>query len=272
MKPFGNTGRFLTVKTAFNRHLLNAVASIQPSTREIEPFVRRSADGKVKIADGRMIDAAQDLLDSYRKKDNSGEQGINAPLPVIIVAFAHDANPIAPDRGYSVANNQLVTFEANDRQYHYRMRLAHLENRVQVAFFAETIETAKAMTTQVRLWFQQFGKRRFPIEWKFGGHTFELTGTFEDIEPADEIADLGERTDVVAAIWNLNVNFQMPYLSAPEPYQFDENGYLIGYPLVKDVFMDIQDDTRNQKGLWNIGHMGLDTTLPSGEWGVDRAD
>ena len=137
-----------------------------------------------------------------------------------------------------------------ERGEYYKMRCDCIEQRVQVAFFAHTSETAKAMTSQMRLFLARFRQFQFPVVWQFGGYTFELTANLNDVPATDELADLADRTNLTVLTWTLMLECQIPYLAAPQPYKLTDNGkHLKGYPSLERVHFDIGDNANILCGL-----------------------
>lgn len=219
MKKNDNIGRDFAFKEAFIRHLLKATDEIIPVTKELQVYMQRDRTHRVAVCADRMIDDAQKLLDKYNQTLKGANHGIHSPLPVILVAFSKDNQPIAADRGEALSYPRLMQLGDEFSQY-YKMRMDHVEKRVQIAFFAHTSETAKSLTSQIRLYFQRFNYYRYPIAWHFGGYDFELTGSFQEFPVPDEVADLAERTNLTILVWNLTAQFQIPYLTAPEPHEY----------------------------------------------------
>lgn len=243
-----NIGRDIVAKEYFIRHFMKAVDTIIPVTRELESFMARDRAYRVGVCADRMIDDASKLLEKYHQTLKNGKHGIHSPFPMILVAFSKDNQPISPDRGMAIPYQRYTQLGDGNSQV-YKMMSDFVEKRVQLAFFAHTSETAKAMTSQIRLYLQRYGNYRFPINWHFGGYEFELTGSFQDIPVADEIADIPERTNITVLVWNITMQFQIPYLQAPEPKRIitDKNGLEVveGYPFTKGIIIDYFDDLRN---------------------------
>ncbi len=238
MKKDDSIGRMEPVKAAFLQYLLKGVDELIPVTPALVAYSKRQRETKVGVCPARMVDQVEELLKQYQRSpndDSATRKGINAPLPVLLVAFAKDANPIAPDRGISIPNEQWVRLENDPFAELYRMRLDHVENRVQIAFIAHEDESTKALTSQMRLYLQKFSNHRWPIEWHFGGNDFSTTCSLESYEPMDEVADLPDRTNLTILLWNITLNFQIPYLRAPDNDKYNKDGKRVGYTPVREV-------------------------------------
>ncbi len=259
----GTIGRTLPIKQAFAGHFLRGIDEIVPVTDEMVKWLSRPRESLALVCADRMIDDVEKLLKKYHDTSKGSSNGIHAPFPVILVAFGKDAPPIAADRNRLLPNPQLVQL-AEHGEY-YKMRCDFIEQRVQIAFFAHTSETAKAMTSQMRLYFARFRNFHFPIKWQFGGYDFELIGNITEMPASDELADLSDRTNLTILTWTLVIECQVPYLTAPTPHELTDDGnYLKGYKALNRVDFDVNG--RNHDDL-TVGIVD-DTPqqLIHGEW------
>ena len=239
-----NIGRVLPIKKAFIEHFGRGVDEIIPVTKALQIWQARARETRVIICADRMVDDVKKLLDKYHQVGNKqSDKGIHSPLPVMLIAFGRDMDTIDPTKGNMLANEQVVQLVKNGE--YYKMRTDFVSLRVQVAFMAHESETAKAMTSQMRLYFGRFNHNRFPIQWHFGGNDFLLSGSLDDLPVSDDLADLPDRTNITCLTWNLSINAQIPYLNAPKPYQYNENGLLKGYPLLNRVDVDLNEKGRD---------------------------
>lgn len=230
-------GRDIPLKEAFVRHFLDGVAEIIPVTRELENLKARNPAFRVVVCAERMVDDVAKMMDKYHQSAKDADSGIHAPLPVILLAFAKDHQPIAPDKGMAVADPHITPLVQGGNWY--AMRTDFVERRVQVAFIAHEGESARAMTSQMRLYFLRYGKMRFPVWWHFGGQDFDLTAAVQDLPASDDLADLPDRSNLTVLLWNLTVQYQIPYLFAPEPAKYGQDGKRIGIVPVRQVDLSL---------------------------------
>ena len=276
-EKYGNIGRFLAVKQAFNRHLMNAVREIMPATKNLEEFVLRPEKYRLMQADDRMVDKVEDLLSAYQKAENGGHAGLNAPLPVVVVAYAKDSTVSEVTLGRGVYEPHQVAFEADGKKYFYKMKTTHMENRVQVCFIGHDSETVRAMTSQMRLYFQGYLKRIFPICWQWNGFDFQLSGNISDVDFIDSVVDVDERTNLSIVVWDFSIRFQMPYIIAPKDAVLDDSGRLKGDEVIKDIVIGIdvaKGKAEAGKVRMNTGYIDSDTQqhLPYGKWAINQAN
>lgn len=235
-----NIGLTQPIKKAFIEHFGRGIDEINPVTHALKVWQTRARETRLIICADRMVDDVQKLLSKYHQSGNKqSDKGIHSPLPVMLMAFARDVSTIDSAKGNMLANEQMVQLSQNGE--YYKMRTDFISLRVQIAFMAHEAESAKALTSQMRLYFGRFNNNRFPIQWHFGGNDFTLSGSFDELPTSDDLADLPERSNITCLIWNANINAQIPYLSAPQPHEYLENGVLKGYPLLESVQADIHD-------------------------------
>lgn len=235
-----NIGRDLPIQQAFATWLMKGIDELIPVTDELRIYLKRERRLRAGVCQGRMIDDVEKLLNKYHQSENGLTMGINSPFPVILIAFARENNQLSSWTAWT-ANWEY----ARINEQYFPFRTDHIEKRVQVAFFAHTPETAKALTSQMRLYCQQFRNNRFPVLWRFGGHEFELTASFNDL-PMDVLADIPDRTNLTVFTWDFTIQAQIPYLKTPENPEYDENGRLKGFKTVKrvDVELYCKEQTR----------------------------
>lgn len=254
-----NIGRILPIKQAFAAHLLRGIDEIVPVTDEMKKWLTRPRETRALLCADRMIDDVEKLLKKYHDTPKGSENGIHAPLPVMLVAFGKDAPPISADRNRLLPNPKMVQLAENGE--FYQMRTDFIEQRVQIAFFAHTSETAKAMTSQMRLYLARFNQFQFPVAWRFGGYDFELFANLTEMPASDELADLADRTNLTVLTWTLTLECQIPYLNAPQPHELTDDGkHLKGYPPLARVHFNVSDKAHTAQGL-------VDTTPQQPEHG-----
>lgn len=241
-----NLGRFDVVKTAFAAHILKGLDSLMPVTPAMEAYGQRERMTKLAVCQDRMVDKAEELLAQYQK---AGASNLNAPLPVVLLAFAKETDPIAPDRGQPVPNPVTIALNDSPDPTYYKARFDHVEARAQLAYVAHESETARAMVSQMRLYLNSFRAHRWPLHWQYKGQPFTTTCTLESYEPMGEPVDM-ERTNITMLLWNVTLNFQMPYL--------DDK-----VPVVKQVDYEVQTPTQTVvTGTVNANTTGIGRWLP----------
>lgn len=102
--------------------------------------------------------------------------------------------------------------------------------------------------------------------WQFGGYDFQLTAALPEVPASDDLADLADRSNLTVLTWSLNLECQIPYLSAPMPHELTDDGkHLKGYQTIKRV--DLYLHHNNHKNVFT--HGVVDKTPhqpPHGDW------
>lgn len=241
-----NLGRYDVVKAAFAAHIIKGLDGLMPVTPAMEAYGQRERMTKLAVCQDRMVDKAEELLAQYQK---AGSPNLNAPLPVVLLAFAKETDPIAPDRGLSIANPVTVALTEEAAPPYYKARFDHVEARAQLAYVAHESETARAMVSQMRLYLNSFRAHRWPLNWLYKGQPFTTTCTLESYEPMGEPVDM-ERTNITMLLWNVTLNVQMPYLDG-------------NVQVVKQVDYGVQTPTQTVvTGTVNADTTGIGRWLP----------
>ena len=242
-----NLGRYEVIKSAFAAHILKGLNGIFAVTPALVSYQVREPARKLAVCDDRMVDKAEELLAQYQK---AGANNLNAPLPMVLLAFAKDMSPIAPDRGQSIANPVTIALTDEAAPPYYKARFDHSEARAQLAFIAHESETARAMVSQMRLYLDTFEAHRWPLQWMYKNQPFTTTCSLESYEPMDEPVDVEGRNNITILVWNLTLNFQMPYL--------DDN-----VPVIKQVDYTIKTPKQTvSTGVVNAETTGIGRWLP----------
>lgn len=221
-----NLGRYDVIKAAFAAHILKGLNQISPVTPALKAYQQRENHSKLAVCEDRMVDKAEELLAQYQK---AGARHLDAPLPVVLLAFAKETSPIAPDRGMSIANSVIVALSPNEGPPYYKARFDHVEARAQLAYVTHESETARAMVSQMRLYLNAFESHRWLLDWQYNDESFSTTCSLESYEPMDEPIDVDGRNNLTILVWNLTLNCQMPYLDEPVPV-VKQVDYTMGTP------------------------------------------
>lgn len=250
-----NLGRAKAVREAFIKHIMTGIDGLMPITDQLAKMIERPRETRMAVCPARMVDDVNKMLDQYQRASDANGAAINAPLPVVLLAFAKGVNPITVDRGRSFADIKDVMLRDDSGTY-YPVKISHNEWRVQLCFIAHEQETAIAITNQLRLYIQEFQNKRWPIEWHHDGNEFTTTCSLDNYEPMDDSVDVSDRTNLIIYVWDLTLTFQMPFVYS------DPKG------AIKRINMDLHDP---QDQHINGGFVDLDLDqLPYGEWNHDH--
>lgn len=244
-----NIGRYDVVKAAFSEYILNGLDCLLPVTPAIDSYNARERAAKMAICPDRMVDKAEELLAQY-EKSSTGGASLNAPLPIVLCAFAKDTMPIAPDRGMSIPNAFIGRLSDNIESPAVDMYFDHVESRVQLAFIAHEGETVRSILSQMRLYINAFENHRWAINWVHNGECFTTTCSMDSYEPMSEMVEIEGRTNITIMVWSLTLNFQIPYIGKRHSY-------------VTEVSFGINSETRPiSEGIVNKATMDIGRWVP----------
>jgi len=160
---------FEPVKVALAEYLGRFYASLVPGTRGMSEFCARGLEKSIAWAPGRVIDAAEEMLDSWQRNDTDSAATRPAKLPVILVAMSKDTSPT--DRNYTrnMAEAEFITFPCDIKERAFKVRTFSADIRAQLVIFAHDEPTARAIAAQFMLFADTFINRRMVSSWRFAG-------------------------------------------------------------------------------------------------------
>lgn len=224
-------------------------ATVYGDTQAVTEFVGRGVGKAIKWVPGRMIDDAQAMLQSYQR-DQQGEHGVNAKLPVVLVAASRDYMPLSGDWGarslpriegvFSVAEGAV---EGEARSW-YGMRTAQHQVRVQVVIIAPEKYSARSLAAQFDIFVRNPDNRHLVVTHPFGQYRVDAPAVIEDPETVFLVAGEAKSMTVLAGDFTLKAT--TPYFDAPregEPNDGSQNNPP-GYPVVDRVNWDDQGLSR----------------------------
>lgn len=212
------------VKAGFGRYLQRFHAQLIADTPAMREFVARPFQDSCTWAPGRMIDQATDMLESWRKNDNSGVSQGTPRLPVMIAAISKDFMPAPPDftRGLSDAYLPvMIPGDVKNRVFYMRAVVADI--RTQVAIFAPEEGTARSIAMQLHLFATALPNRRFDA-------TYRLSGVEDQWPVVLELPDLNavstptEVKNLTILTVDIQLRATIPMLTRPTPAEADRKG------------------------------------------------
>ena len=226
-------GDFFPLKQAFSEYMARFYAGLYPDTSAMQEYTARGVSRGIVWAPDRMVDAAEDMLASYRKNEN-GPAGASSLFPIIIVAMSKDYIPTGGDWGGKQVGRQLVSIVEGGSVYGYRQGMGDI--RVQAVIISAESATARSLAAQFSLFVGEIPNRRFSCKHQFGQYEFQMPCMLEspDILFSEVKTDQPNIT-VLAADLTLKAVF--PYFDAPKPGQPNDGtaNNPPGYPLVAQV-------------------------------------
>lgn len=160
---------FEPVKIAFAEWMGHFYQSLVPATRGMSEFCSRGLEKSIAWAPGRMVDAAEDMLESWQRNDTDGTPGVRPKLPVILVAMSRDMTPTGREFTRNMSEAEYFIFPCDPKERAFRVRSFAADVRVQIAIVAHDEPTARAIAAQFLLFADTFPNRKMPSTWRFAG-------------------------------------------------------------------------------------------------------
>ncbi len=166
MSPFLDSLKIGFAHDFLRRYHANLIAD----DSAVAEFAARPFVQSVMLAPGRMVDAAEKMLESYRKNDNSGTALAKPKLPILIYAIGKDMSASPPDWSIrQAATAQEVVVPGDPLNRVLRLRTVFQEFRAQVCIFAPEPTTANSLAMQMHAFATELSNRRFACPYKLAG-------------------------------------------------------------------------------------------------------
>lgn len=205
---------FEPVKKALGEFLGGYYTSITPTTKQLEKFVLRGLSHSVAWAPARMVDAAEEMLELWRKNETNGAATKPADLPVIIVAMSKDYVPTGRDYTRQVADSQMVMLPGDIKERAFGLRAIAGDIRAQIVFFAQDEPTAKSLAAQFLLFLDAAPNRRFSALYTFAGQNLYWPVQIESPDsPAMSIQTEVKNLSILAV--DITLKVEIPLFDAP---------------------------------------------------------
>ncbi len=232
---------FEPVKVALAEYLGRFYASLVPGTRGMSEFCARGLEKSIAWAPGRMIDAAEEMLDSWQRNDTDSAATQPAKLPVMLVAMSKDTSPT--DRSYTrnAADPEYITFPCDPKARAFKVRTFAADIRAQLVIFAHDEPTARSIAAQFMLFADTFVNRRMVSSWRFAGMEHYWPVMLESpAVPAMSIQTDAKNITMLAMDLTLKATvplYQAPKVGEPNDGKGDPANPEdpAGYPLVVEV-------------------------------------
>jgi hypothetical protein len=231
------------VKVGFGQYLHRWHSMLIADTPALREFAARPFSQAAVWAPGRMVDQVEDMLETYRKNDNSGVVQPKTKLPIVIACMAKDFVPAPPEFGRGLADPVDVMIPGDPKNRLFKMRAVFADIRTQVAIIAADEPTARSLAMQLHLFVSSFANRTFRYDVKLAGLTDQWPCAIEipDLVAMNQANEVKNQT--VLAL-DINVRASVPMLMVPaagedndgqgganahDPFapSYDPNGYLV---------------------------------------------
>ncbi len=156
-------------KVAFGRYFGRFFAQVIADTPGVAAWAARDFSKAAAFAPGRMIDAAEEMLESWRKNDTSQAAQPRPYLPVVLVSMSKDYMPAPPE--FTRNNGDLVDvmIPGDAKERVFKMRTVTAQIRTQLLIAAADEPTARSIAMQFQSWVSSMQNRRFAAEYKLAG-------------------------------------------------------------------------------------------------------
>ncbi len=189
-----------------------------PALRE---YRARPFEHAAVMAPGRMIDKAEEMLQTWRGNDNSGAPRPVSALPIMLVAFGREVMPLSADAGRPIAHATHIAIPGDPKGRMFKLRTIALEVRTQVVIAAADDLTAGSIAAQLHLWASAY--RSFKARFLLAGIVTEWPVTMQTPDIMSVSVPIGvNNLTVLAADFALRPT--VPLLSHPEGDEADADG------------------------------------------------
>ena len=230
------------VKIGFGNYLGRFFnCGVVPTTKYLTEYAKRPLSKAILWAPGRMVDLAEDMLAAWMRDDSRGDPTSPYTMPIILAALAKDATQSQPDTGKSMASHEYVVIDGDPKDRLFLLRTFSADIRAQLAIAAHDEPTARALASQLLLWFEALPNRSFPATYRFAGIDLDwpVQVALPDM-PASLVPTDAKNLTLLTLDLTLRANvplYQAPKPGEPNDGQGDPNDPEdpAGYPFLKVI-------------------------------------
>ncbi len=231
-----DSGMFYPIKAAYGAYIGRWHAGLFGDTRATREFAARPLGKAAMFVAGRMIDQAEEMLESYRKNENTSEPGKNSVLPIALVAMAKDAMPVMGDIGHQIADRMMVRLADGPGAAVYGYRQGYYEWRTQIVVAAADEPSAHSLAAQFTMFVAAKGNRRFMSTYQWGEYTLQMPVTIE----TPDVTFMAVQTDaknLTMLAGDVTLRALVPFLDAPKDGEPNDgsNHNPPGYPVTGGI-------------------------------------
>lgn len=214
-------GYLTPVKDAMGRWLGEWFAQFRPDTPANHEWATRQRARAMAWAPGRMVDAAEGMLSSWKTNDNTGKAGQSAFIPVLFAAIANEYTESPNEEGRHLTDDIPFSFPEDPDNRSYLLSLLKIDVRAQIVVVANDPATAQSMLAQLSKW--AMSRQRFRASYGFHGFTSQWPVTIVQTErlavpiPASE--------NIVMLTLDLVLRCNIPQFTGPAE----------GFPVVEQI-------------------------------------
>lgn len=234
-------GSFDQIKKGFGQYLARwrkGVYADYLDTAAVKTFMAKPMAQAIQWAPARMIDAAEDMLELYRKASN-GPHGPSGMLPVILLAMDDNFLGTGADWGGQHIGRRLVQIVEGGSWYGYKHVMQ--DRRAQVVIIASEGGSAQSLAAQLASFIQEPKNRWFDAPYQFGQYKVPMPVTLET-NRVDwmNVAAPGDAKNLKILAADITLKCSIPFFDAPQQGEPNDGSTHIppGYPLVREVQHD----------------------------------
>lgn len=234
-------GSFDQIKKGFGQYLARWRKGIYPEyadTAAVASFLARPMAQAIQWAPARMIDAAEDMLELYRKASN-GDHGPAGMLPVMLLAMDDNFLGTGADWGGQHIGRRLVQIVEGGSWYGYKHVMQ--DRRVQVVIIASEGGSAQSLAAQLASFIMEPKNRWFDAPYTFGQYKVPMPVTLET-NRVDwmNVAVPGDAKNLRILAADITLKCSIPYFDAPGADDANDGSANTppGYPPLREVQLD----------------------------------
>lgn len=215
------------LKTGLGIYLGEFYRYLKPTTKAMREYVDRGLSTSIVFVASRMVDAAEEMLASWRKNDNAGNGKVAPYLPVIFVATAKDYMPAMGDYSNQIGDDQYIVLPCDPKERIFKMREMAGDRRAQLVIVAADEPTARSIAAQFSLFVSRYAGRKFNAYYRFAGFDLPFPVQLETTDvPAMNIAT--EEKNITMLAIDITLRESIPLFSAPSKNEPNDGKGIMG--------------------------------------------
>lgn len=133
---------FEPLKIGFAEYVNGFYNNLIATTKPMQEYVQRGYAKSVAWAPSRMVDAAEDMLNSWQKNDTNSSPTRPPKLPVVIMAMDQTYMPTGREFGKQVSDSMRMVIPGDPKERLFGLRTVFGDIRTQLVFAAADEPTA----------------------------------------------------------------------------------------------------------------------------------
>ena len=229
------------VEAGFGRFLQAFHRQVSADTVSMQEFKARPFAEAAKWVPSRLADNVAEMIRIWRLND-SGTPSPRPKLPIMLACAGADVMPTDMGSASLASDETWGMIPEDPKERIFRLQVAQLDVRVQVAILAQDKNTARSIAIQLNAWASQRRNRRYMAEFRLAGIPQEWPQVISepDIMAIKMPTDASNMT-VLAA--DFNIRAHIPILRYPEHGSEEADGKGAGTPDDPDGYSGVKHGT-----------------------------